>query len=103
LDKQDKKIALTLVLLTLILMVSVGVLIVGCTEQMRARTFGGNANEEVPCGHKIFDVTWKGDDLWIATQPMGPEDVPRTITFVESSSFGMGEGTVTFKESRCSK
>lgn len=73
----------------------------GCTAQQRARTFGGNAEEALPCDQKVFDVTWKGTDLWVATIPMEPDDVPRTVTFQESSSFGLAEGTVTFKESRC--
>lgn len=73
-----------------------------CTANQRAKTFGGETTVQVPCDHVVFDVTWKGEDLWYATQPPRPDWRPERKTFIEASSYGVIEGKVTLVESRCS-
>lgn len=71
-----------------------------CTENQRARQFGGTATIQVPKGQKVMMATWKGDDLFYMTEPMDSAYVPTTKTFSESSSWGVLESTVKFIESR---
>ena len=72
-----------------------------CTANQRAKTFGGEMIIQVPCDQVVFDVTWKSEDLWYATQPARPDWRPERKTFIEASSFGVIEGKVTLVESRC--
>ena len=69
-----------------------------CTEQDRAKRFGGNATIDVPSGHKLVNATWKESELWYLTRPMREGEAPETVTFRESSRLGLVEGTVTFVE-----
>lgn len=71
-----------------------------CTEQIRTRQFGGEMTIDLPAGQELMMVTWKEDDLFYLTRPMAPDYVPVTKTFRESSSWGVMESTVYFKESR---
>ena len=74
---------------------------ISCTEQQRARRYGGNATIEVDPGYKLLEVTWKDDgDLWMFMEEMDSDYVPKTKIFKEESSFGIMEGCITFKESR---
>lgn len=68
--------------------------IVGCTEQQRARRYGGNATINLPPDTKLVTATWKGEDLWYLVRPMRPDEKPESHTFIESSSFGIIEGRV---------
>ncbi len=73
----------------------------GCTDNQRAKVFGGTATINIPCDQVVFDVTWKGEDLWYATQPAPSGWTPQTKRFTEYSSYGMIQGEVTLTESRC--
>ena len=75
-------------------------LVVSCTQQERARNFGGTATEDLPAGKKLVVVTWKEDHLWYLTRPMRADEQPETYEFKESSSFGILQGTVILKEHR---
>lgn len=71
-----------------------------CTQQIRTRQLGGEMTIELPPGQELMEVTWKDNDLFYLTRPMAPDYVPVTKTFKESSSLGVMESTVYFKESR---
>lgn len=75
--------------------------ILACTENQRSRAFGGTMEITVPCDQAVFDVTWKGEDLWYATQPAAQGWVPTTKSFREYSSYGVIQGQVNLVESRC--
>lgn len=75
-------------------------IVAGCTENSRAKAWGGSMTERLPCGQKLFDVTWKESSLWYATRVMRSDESPETYTFVEESGFGLVEGKVTFIECR---
>lgn len=72
----------------------------GCTQQQRARHFGGTAKHDLAANRKLVNVAWKGEDgnLWLLTKPMTSNDVAETYEFVESSSYGVLEGTVIIRE-----
>jgi hypothetical protein len=76
-------------------------LAMGCTENVRAKAYGESMTVKSACDQKIIDVTWKGSSLWYATVPMTKDDKPRTVRMKESSSYGLVEGTVLFRETRC--
>ena len=88
-----KKIYLLLSLLTILSFSS-------CTEQERARNFGGKIKIEVPAGYKVTSATWKEAELFYFLEPMEEGYVPKDKKFVESSSYGILESEVTFKEKR---
>ncbi len=69
-----------------------------CTENQRAKSLGGNFTEDLPCGEKLIEVTWKNEQMWILTRPMRANETAETYSFQEKSNWGMMEGTVTLKE-----
>lgn len=74
------------------------IVLFGCTENQRARSFGGTVQINLPAGQKLETATWKETNLWYLTRQMRPDERPETHTFIESSSFGMVEGKVIFIE-----
>ena len=72
----------------------------GCTEQQRARSFGGESTVMLEKGQRLVEITWKNNNLWLLTEPMDSGYVPRTKTFYEDSEFGFMEGKITIIESR---
>ena len=85
----------------LALVVILSCLALGCTENQRARQWGGESKISLKCDQKLFDVTWKQADLWFATRDMRNGEEPESYTFAEDSSWGVMEGTVQFVESKC--
>lgn len=76
------------------------VLLSSCTENERAKSFGGTQTVNLPTKTKLVNVTWKADsNMWILTRPMRENETPETLTFSEKSNFGVMEGTVIFNES----
>lgn len=69
-----------------------------CTDQQRAREYGGTAEVVLPAGQKLVIATWKDDNLWYLTRPMRQDEKPEIYEFTESSSFGVFEGKVIIKE-----
>ena len=86
-----KKIYLLLSLLTILSFSS-------CTEQERARNFGGKIEIEVPAGYKVTSATWKESELFYFMEPMEEGYVPTEKKFVENSCYGFWESEVVFKE-----
>lgn len=73
---------------------------VGCTDNERARTWGGTATVTLDPGEKLVTATWKNAQLWYLTRPMAEDETPVTSTLHEDSSFGLVEGKVIFVETR---
>lgn len=69
----------------------------GCTENTRARVYGGTQTIELEPGKRLVNVTWKeGSDLWILTKVDTTK--PTTYQFQEKSNMGVWEGKVIIKE-----
>ena len=83
-----------------ILVIAATLSFISCTEQERARHFGGKTVIQVDPGYKLVEVTWKDENLWIFMEEMDSDYVPKTKIFKEESSYGVMEGCITFKESR---
>ena len=78
----------------------IALLFAGCTPQQIAKGSGGTANINLPPGTKLVTATWKETNVWYLTRPMRTDETPETSVFKESSSWGIIQGTVVFKESR---
>lgn len=85
----------------IMILISLGfILFTGCTEQERARSFGGTVTINLPAGQELMEATWKEDNLFYLTRPMAEDYVPVVKTFQESSSWGIMESKVVFIETR---
>lgn len=72
--------------------------IVSCTENSRAKSFGGTMTIDIPQGNKLVSATWKEDQLWYLYRPARAGEKPETSTLREDSKFGLIQGTVVFNE-----
>jgi len=64
-----------------------------CTDNQRARQFGGTETVDIPEGRILVNCTWKEEDLWILTK----DTATGKMYFNEKSSFGVLEGEINFK------
>ena len=64
-----------------------------CTENQRARSFGGTEEVKLKPNEVVLNVTWKAEEMWICTK----DTVTKTVYFREKSSWGMIEGAVVLK------
>ena len=64
-----------------------------CTENQRARNFGGTEEVSLKPNEIVLNVTWKQDQMWICTK----DTVTNIVYFREKSNWGMLEGTVVLK------
>lgn len=71
-----------------------------CTQNQRAREFGGTMTVKLEAGQKLIMATWKDNDLFYLTEPMEENYKPKTKTFQENSSYGILETKVIFVESK---
>lgn len=71
-----------------------------CTQNQRAKNYGGIAEIELEKGQKLVDVTWKDTDIWYLTKPMTSKDSAETYMFQEESTYGLIQGKVIFIESK---
>ena len=70
----------------------------GCTEQERAKSWGGTTQVDLPAGKKLVVATWKESNLWLLTRDMRALELAETYEFVEDSSWGVFEGKVVIRE-----
>lgn len=69
-----------------------------CTENKRAKSFGGTTEHPLEVNQKLVTVTFKDSNLWFLTSEMRADEVAETYTFKEKSNFGFLEGTVIIQE-----
>ena len=84
----------------ILLIITISICLCSCTEQIRTHTYGGDMTINLPAGQELMSATWEDNNLFYLTRPMSPDYVPVTKVFHESSSYGVIESTVYFKESR---
>jgi hypothetical protein len=68
-----------------------------CTDNIRARAWGGTQDITLPSGQRVVNVTWKEADLWVLTRT-DTTTKPSTYTFAEKSSWGVLEGQINLIE-----
>lgn len=74
------------------------VILTSCTENTRAKAFGGTMTVNLETGQKLLEATWKESELWYLTRERREGEPIERYKFQEESSFGMMEGTVIFIE-----
>lgn len=74
------------------------ILIVSCTENERAKQFGGTMKVDLPANTEFVSATWKTDELWYIYRPRKEGETPDSITMQENSNYGLLEGKVQFNE-----
>lgn len=84
-------------LLTLLL---ISTLILGCTQNQRAKTWGGKETITLDKGQRLVNATWKGDQIWYLTEPMPEGYIPSNKSFREISKYGILQGEIHFIEVR---
>lgn len=83
-----------------LLVIVLSVLFFSCTEQQRAKMYGGTANIKLKPNRKLVNCTFKDANIWLLTKPMKPTDSSETYEFVESSNYGILSGTVIIEETK---
>ena len=78
---------------TLSLLFIVALSVISCTENVRARRFGGTEEVKLKKNEIVLNVTWKETQMWICTK----DTVTGITYFREKSNLGIMEGTVIFK------
>lgn len=81
---------------TLIALIAI-TLLASCTDNSKARMWGGTETIQLEPGKRLVNITWKssdktGADLWILTKQDTTK--PSTYLFEEKSSMGIFEGKV---------
>jgi len=74
----------TVILLTLML--------ISCTNNMKARTFGGTEEIKLNKNEVLMNATWKQNDLWVLVK----DTTTNKCEFKEYSSFGILQGKIVF-------
>ena len=74
---------------------------ISCTENQRARSYGGKMIVNLPCDHKLVNATWKVESLWYLTRSIRAGEAVENLEFKEDSSYGLLNGTVVFSETTC--
>jgi len=59
-----------------------------CTDNQRARSYGGTEEIKLEPGEKFINITWKKDNMWVITEKEG------VYYAREKSSYGIWEGTI---------
>ena len=78
---------LTMIAITLLALVS-------CTDNQRARSFGGTETVKLEPNEKFINITWKQDNLWIIVQ----DTVTGNYYAREKSNFGVLQGKVVIQK-----
>ena len=91
-----KRIYLTLMFITI---AGLFIFVPGC--QCTAKNWGGTMTYDLKPGKRLVNMTWKEDDLWILQRDTKTEnDLPQTYEFIESSNWGVFQGTIIVKEQK---
>lgn len=82
----------------LILLLTSIACLTSCTENQRAKSWGGTTEVDLPAKTKLINATWKEAELWYLYRPAREDESPEKTTFQERSGFGVMEGKVIFHE-----
>lgn len=80
------------------MIIAMAVCQVSCTDNEKAKNYGGTIEYTLDAGQKFVNATWKDDNLWIISEQRSDTVAPRTITMTEKSSYGIYEGKVIIHE-----
>lgn len=69
------------------------IMLASCTENQRAKNWGGTEEISLKKNEIVLNVTWKETQMWICTK----DTVTGIVYFREKSNWGVMEGTVIIK------
>lgn len=72
----------------LILLSLFAIFIASCTENQRAKTFGGSGTIKLNKNEVLLNLTWKENNLWLFVE----DTASHKKYFREDSNFGLMEG-----------
>lgn len=76
-----------------IVLLVTSMLVSSCTDNQRAKNFGGTQEVKLGPNEKFVNITWKNNSLWVIVQ-----DTTTGIFYAkERSSFGLIQGQVIIK------
>jgi hypothetical protein len=75
------------------ILILVATIMTGCTDNQRAKAFGGTMTVNLEENEVLVNATWKEAQLWILVK----DTTTNQLEFREYSSFGLVEGKVVFK------
>lgn len=61
-----------------------------CTDNQRARKYGGTEYVKLEPQEKFINISWKQDDLWVVVQ----DTITKVYYVREKSSYGIMEGKI---------
>jgi hypothetical protein len=82
-----------IVSVSFIILTASSLIFVGCTENSRARHWGGTEKIEIKKNEVLLNATWKESNLWVLTQ----DTITKVNHFREHSSYGIMEGEILMK------
>ncbi len=68
--------------------------LISCTDNQRARKFGGTETVKLEPQEKFINISWKQDDLWIVVQ----DTITGKYYVREKSSFGLMQGKIIIEK-----
>ena len=77
----------------LLILAVTSVSLIACTDNQRARTYGGIEDVQLKPNEIVLNITWKGNQMWICTK----DTTTGIVYFREKSNWGVLEGTVILK------
>lgn len=83
-----------------LLLFALVICMLSCTENQKAKNYGGTAHITLEPGKKLVNVTWKETNLWYLVRDMLPTDSVQTYEFKEKSDYGIWQGTYIITETR---
>lgn len=78
----------------LIILTLIACVCIGCTENERARSWGGTEKIELNQHEILLNITWKGTDMWLLTI----DTTTHIKHFRERSTLGIMEGEIIIQE-----
>ena len=78
--------------INLIIITALVLIISSCTENSRARNFGGTVDVKIPSNCIVIGATWKEVNLWVLYK----DTITNNVFLVEDSNFGILNGRVNF-------
>ena len=89
------------IFIILVVVILIANLCSSCTDNQRAKRWGGNMTINVEPGYEVMMATFKDDaDMWYMVRKMSDDYVPTDKILIENSTWNVLEGRVTFHETR---
>ena len=64
-----------------------------CTDNQRAKNFGGKEEIQLKPNEKLINITWKQSNMWVLTE----DTLTHIKYFRENSDWGVWEGEIVIK------